>query len=552
MVEVLRNVSAVLQASGLLTAALFPIVNPVGSAVVVSAMVDKFDRSLQVRLARQISIYSFFLLFMSMLCGGGILSFFGVSLYSVQIGGGLVVAINSWFLLAKQDADDDQPSMTVDAIMMRAFYPLTLPFTVGPGSVSVAVALGAHLPAELHTKPFSPLIFISATLGSAAICLMVYFCYCWAEPAEHLLGSTGTTAGIRLSSFISLCIGVRRRVIRFCIPKIPGDPMKHRRIPGLINVFEVSDPDAIRAVAKDPVMDRGFETQTCPFNWFLLKRSLNVLSFNGIRFPTMAPRRCPSRARAQEELARNLDRQVAEIKGGPMSLQPLAEWLTGVGSDAEVGILTQQVLGRLFRNDFVATPESWAAALVLVKAPRSSNLLELMWWFTTGKVRRAKRVLAGMVGNDLSAVNAIGIAVHNIVKGLDHMRSLYSDIGVRNSLSAEAAANECLRAPVSVYRQSTEAGTVLGTRFAKHSLFALKIGLASRVRVGRPLVFMEDTWSQCPASKWVPALFEGVWRRVANAAAGGQIRDSEPNAEARSAVTFASAANGGENYANID
>jgi multiple antibiotic resistance protein len=209
MRDFLLQVSAMLEASGLLIAALFPIVNPVGSAVVFSAMVNRFDMRLQRRLARQISIYSFFLLFLSMLCGGPILSFFGVSLYSVQIGGGLVVAVNSWFLLARQRANDSEPDMNVDAIMMRAFYPLTLPFTVGPGSISVAIALGAHLPAELHTKQFSPLIFIASGLGAAVICLMVYLCYCWAEPAEHLLGSTGTEVGIRLSSFISLCIGVQ-------------------------------------------------------------------------------------------------------------------------------------------------------------------------------------------------------------------------------------------------------------------------------------------------------------------------------------------------------
>ncbi len=172
-------------------------------------MVQHFDTRLQRRLAKQIAIYSFFLLFLSMLCGGRILSFFGVSLYSVQIGGGVVVAINSWFLLAKQEDDKSQPAMSVDALMMRAFYPFTLPFTVGPGSISIAVALGAHLPAESHTGPFSPVVFISSALGSVAICLMVYLCYSWAEPAEQLLGVTGTTVAIRLSSFVSLCIGVQ-------------------------------------------------------------------------------------------------------------------------------------------------------------------------------------------------------------------------------------------------------------------------------------------------------------------------------------------------------
>jgi hypothetical protein len=289
--------------------------------------------------------------------------------------------------------------------------------------------------------------------------------------------------------------------------------LKHTRIPVVVDMFEVNDPEEIKSLANDPVIDRQFETRTCPVNWFLLKRSLSVLSFRGRRFPTMEPRDCATRARAQEELWRVLNDHTDDIKAGPVALEPLAEWVRGVGTDAEAGIRTQQLLGRLFRSDFTATEESWAAALVLVAAPRSSNLLKLSWWFITGKVRRAKRLLAGMVGDDLSAVNAIGIAVHNLVKSLHHMRSLYADASSRKALSAEAAAGECLRAPVSIYRQSTDRGTLMGHSFPKNSLFVLNIGTASQLSGGRSLVSMEESWSACPASTWVPAMLEGVWRR---------------------------------------
>jgi hypothetical protein len=191
----------------------------------------------------------------------------------------------------------------------------------------------------------------------------------------------------------------------------------------------------------------------------------------------------------------------------------LAEWVRGVGSDAEVGALTQQLLGRLFRSDFTATPESWTAALILVAAPRASNPRKLIWWFVSGKVRRAKDLLAGMVDDDLSAVNGIGIAVHNLVKGLRHLRSLYADSNSRNALSAEAAAAQCLRAPISVYRQSTAPGTLMGEAFPKNSLFVPNLGTASQLTGGRLLVFMEESWSACPASTWVPAMLAGVWRR---------------------------------------
>jgi hypothetical protein len=289
--------------------------------------------------------------------------------------------------------------------------------------------------------------------------------------------------------------------------------LKQRRFPGIVNLFKVSDPSQIKALASDPIVDRRFDTRTCPINWFLLKRSLAVLSFEGRRFPTMEPRLCEKRARAQDDLWRKLNDQVAAVRAGPISFAPLAEWVKGARSEAEVGMLAQQVLGRLFRNDFTATPESWAAALVLVTAPRSSNLAKLWWWFMTGKVRRAKGVLAKMVDNDLSAVNAIGIAAHNLAKSLRQMRSLYADVDTRKTLSAEAAAGRCLRAPVSVYRQSTAKGTLNGTAFPRNSLFVLEIGTASQLEHGRSLVFMEESWSRCPASTWIPAMLEGVWRR---------------------------------------
>ena len=290
--------------------------------------------------------------------------------------------------------------------------------------------------------------------------------------------------------------------------------MKQRYIPGIINLFEVTDPEEIKALANDPAVDRSFELRTCPVNWLLLKRSLSVLSYLGHRFPTMGPRQCPSRAHAQDKLWRKLDASTAEVKHGPVELTDLAEWVRGARPVDEVGLLTQQLLGRLFQSGFTATQESWSAALILVQAPRSTDIPKMLWWAITGKIRRAKRLLAESVNGDLSAVNAIGIAVHNVVKGLHHMRSLYADIGLRNELSPEKIADRCVGAPVSVYRQSTSPGTVKGRYFPKHSLFVLNIGVASRLKDGRSLVFMEDSWSRCPAATWIPAMLEGVWRRA--------------------------------------
>jgi hypothetical protein len=294
--------------------------------------------------------------------------------------------------------------------------------------------------------------------------------------------------------------------------------LKRRAIPGIIDLFEVSDPAEIEALARDTRIDRKFESGGCPINRLLLKRSLAVLSFRGRRFPTIVSRDDAERARKQRELWSRLSESAAGIKDGPDELRPLANWVRGVGSDNELGICVQQLLGRLFASQFVATEKSWTSAKVLVAAPRSKNLPKMAWWFVSGKVRRAKRILAGMVNGDLSAVNAIGIAAHNVVKSIRHMRVLYANADMKSTLTPESAAEQCLFAPVSIYRQATAAGQLGDCAFSKNSLFVLAIGEASQQPGGRPLVFMDDAWSQCPANTWVPAMLQGVWKRACTSA----------------------------------
>jgi hypothetical protein len=191
--------------------------------------------------------------------------------------------------------------------------------------------------------------------------------------------------------------------------------LKRYHIPGVLDVYEASDPKDIEAVNNDFRIDRQFDSRTCPLNWLFVKRSLSVLSYAGNRFPTMKPRRSEARQSTQQGLWNRLHLKVPEVKLGPRELEPLAQWVRGYGAEESLGLQTQQILGRLFSDTFIATPESWDAATTLVRAPRSSNVPKLVWWSISGKVRRAKRKLASMVNNDLSAVNAIGIAVHNLV-----------------------------------------------------------------------------------------------------------------------------------------
>ena len=210
MIDFRQEAGAVIEATILVVATLFPIVNPLGSAAIFVNMVGPIGPDTQRLLARKISIYCFFLLLGSVLWGVHVLSFFGIEIYSVQIGGGLVVAATGWTLLNRDTGRANTDTPKDEEVLENAFYPFTLPITVGPGSISVAITLGAHLPPELHENSlFSPPVLIAAVCGITAICLIIYVCYLYARKAEELLGRSGTSVVLRLSSFILLCIGVQ-------------------------------------------------------------------------------------------------------------------------------------------------------------------------------------------------------------------------------------------------------------------------------------------------------------------------------------------------------
>src|ERR1700759_222236 len=129
----------------LVIGALFPIVNPLGSAPIFLTLTRGFRSGAHAVLARKIAVNGFILLVGSILIGTNILAFFGISLPVVQVGGGMVVIAAAWKLLNSRDDADGPPDATPAAspadLSQRAFYPLTLPLTVGPGSISVAITV---------------------------------------------------------------------------------------------------------------------------------------------------------------------------------------------------------------------------------------------------------------------------------------------------------------------------------------------------------------------------------------------------------------------------
>ena len=141
--------------------------------------------------------------------GSYVLSFFGITLAALRVAGGLVVAMTGWTLLNAPEKREDvkrEQATSAEGLKDIALFPLTIPITTGPGTISVAVALGAG-----HPRLFGGLgwFFLGMTAAAVAITAIIWVTYRYADRLTEIIGPTGTRTITRISAFLLLCIGVQ-------------------------------------------------------------------------------------------------------------------------------------------------------------------------------------------------------------------------------------------------------------------------------------------------------------------------------------------------------
>jgi multiple antibiotic resistance protein len=190
----------------LVVGSLLPIVNPLGSAPIFLTLTHGSDEATRQKLAVHVAINSFILLFGSMVFGTLVLKLFGLSVPVVQVAGGAVLCALGWNLLNKdQPAPADAEPVPGEVMIARAFYPLTLPLTVDPGAIAVAITVGAN---HAHGVERVIIAIIASILGLGLIAFTVWLAYHSAERVARWLGHSRVMVVLRLSAFIVLCIGV--------------------------------------------------------------------------------------------------------------------------------------------------------------------------------------------------------------------------------------------------------------------------------------------------------------------------------------------------------
>jgi multiple antibiotic resistance protein len=194
--------------------ALFSIINPLGGAIIFHEVAGELTTAQKHRLARRVAFYSFGVMISALLAGTYILNFFGISMNALRIAGGLVVSVRAYEMLnapdstARRKQKDAEPAnaATEEELAGYAFFPLTLPFTTGPGTIAVTISLATGRPDNFSAAWIFYAGDALAVLANAAV---IWACYSASDRMVRVLGHSGQMIVSRMVAFLLLGIGVQ-------------------------------------------------------------------------------------------------------------------------------------------------------------------------------------------------------------------------------------------------------------------------------------------------------------------------------------------------------
>ncbi|HDR9882238.1 TPA: NAAT family transporter [Burkholderia cenocepacia] len=189
---------------------LIGIINPFGMAFVFLERTQSLSEAERAILSKQLATNVFFTLLVIFFVGAPVLNFFGISMEALRIGGGFAVAVAGWSMLNAPDVpaggDVAAHGDDLQKLLSRAFFPLTVPLTIGPGSIAAGIALHAN---RAHTASDYLLSGVVSVSVAALVAFAIWQIYSRATTLARYLGSEGTKVAMRVSAFLLLCVGVQ-------------------------------------------------------------------------------------------------------------------------------------------------------------------------------------------------------------------------------------------------------------------------------------------------------------------------------------------------------
>lgn len=185
-------------------AALFSVINPLGTLPIFIGLTKDKQKKEVISTALWTVINTFIILVISFFLGNYLLKFFGISLASLRITGGIIIASSGFALLTgnfskhkgmkKREKDDAYSRSDI------SLTPLSIPMLAGPGSISLLITYNQENPLIADK-----LLLVTAILS---ICLLTFILLISSRIIVKALGASGVNALSRIIGFIVIAIGI--------------------------------------------------------------------------------------------------------------------------------------------------------------------------------------------------------------------------------------------------------------------------------------------------------------------------------------------------------
>ncbi len=184
---------------------LLAIVNPIGVIPFFIHFTRNFTSAQRRKTVRVAAITAFAVIAISALLGLKVLEFFGISLASFQVGGGLLLLMSAIQMLNAQPAesraqDVDDGASRAESGASIAVVPLTIPLLTGPASISTVVIYAEK---TKHIWELGVLVGYGLFIGIAT-----WLALSAAGRIGRFMGQTGINVMTRLMGLILAAIAV--------------------------------------------------------------------------------------------------------------------------------------------------------------------------------------------------------------------------------------------------------------------------------------------------------------------------------------------------------
>lgn len=186
---------------------LFALINPLSALPVFISLTDGNLPEWRDSQIRKTCIYIIIICVSSYFIGTHILNFFGISINSLKIAGGIIISRSGFLLLNAQHKRDVSDKIREESMEKEdiSFSPLAMPLLSGPGSMSLLI----NMSIENQGKISKDLVIVAAII---AVVICIYVIFSIAPKILKRTGQAGLTSISKVMGFLVLAIGIEMTI----------------------------------------------------------------------------------------------------------------------------------------------------------------------------------------------------------------------------------------------------------------------------------------------------------------------------------------------------